>query len=1265
MSGQVTPDSYVVEKTPSRIIERTVQAKSRGLYRSAKGANEWKTISKSKAEKPSLTDAQILELSKLILRIENHYGFPCDIEWAFKKGKFYIVQSRPITTLADVKGEAAHIKFTLIFKEYHPPLWLYFWAGTQYLKYYEKLSGADVGILYKVVNNELTGYMQTDAKEVIYESLSKKIDKKFFDALFSTYKKRMSELRAIKRKIERATVHGGKLSDSALTACADEIHDITGNLYPMSNFLYVLSGEIEEIAKGKLDKLTRNGGSPALSSYLHPAYETKAMGSKKELFLLKKKYFIGKKTIKDEVAGRYRKDCKFRADVQKFAAKYQYLTSLNMGVRDAESFFPDIADVPDSLEKTAVPPQAIRKEMDTLGHIAFFKDEMSTFVVPYVKFALIEFWNQMAARLGISLEDLEQLHIDEMGFLIKMPKKDVMSLVKNRRKFTSYFHLSHSDLQIKEGESAEKDFAELEDQYVEKHDSNQDGVIVGKTGNAGKVTGKVQIIHSASALDEFAGGNILVTSYTAPEFVPIMKKAAGVITDTGGITSHAAIVSRELGIPCVVGAKIATQMLKDGDFVEVDATAGTVRILKTRDESEFEKIYTRDTTYIMQELWAYGCSSGIEKTFGWKNPNLPGIIHHMYEGSIEIWENMKATRWLEDKILETNKKDGRFIDDVLKKYGGKLSVIHALWEKKISIAELKKLIDLSEEAMPYFIAYYYSAVDDRTPKGIREKALAMRNSDEFFAQNDIRIRDSIIAAYPKIQNYETAIFVEELDSIPSLGVLKARRSNSLIVQGKNVFIGSLEDFHGSRPEFVFKEEAIESHGRDEIRGEIAQKGKTTGRVKILRRRDQVDEVVEGDIIVSPMTTPDFLPAMKKAAAFVTDEGGITCHAGIAARELKKPCIIGTKIATQALKDGDFVEVDANAGVVKILEKKEGLGGPKNLRELRPTVKRDLSLFSVEAWQAGYTKYFEEDLGWWYDVIFHHDGEKVNFYHTKDDFAYFKETVTARLMKDDALFGRLDKKFRVNVRRLKKELTRVNAKNIPVIFDLAGKIMSFYVFVVSDAFVKARPEAWKSRVLSEGVLYEADERVASFLKKKLAGRSNDPSLAHFLRYSEICEMLAGKSFSLTAVAARAKGYILFNDVFLTGVDFPTYCTQNGLMNPEQAMQAEVDTLRGVCAQKGRVCGRTKIVTSRKDFSKVKAGDIVVSIMTNATYLLVLKKSAAFVTDEGGITCHAAIIARELKKPCIIGTKIATQILKDGDLVEVDAVKGIVKIVGAAG
>ncbi|MBI5614473.1 hypothetical protein HY947_06105 [Candidatus Gottesmanbacteria bacterium] len=82
---------------------------------------------------------------------------------------------------------------------------------------------------------------------------------------------------------------------------------------------------------------------------------------------------------------------------------------------------------------------------------------------------------------------------------------------------------------------------------------------------------------------------------------------------------------------------------------------------------------------------------------------------------------------------------------------------------------------------------------------------------------------------------------------------------------------------------------------------------------------QISDVKEGEIIVSPMTMPDFLPAMKKAAAIVTDEGGILCHAAIVARELKKPCIVGTQFATQIFKTGDYVEVDAFKGTIRLIK----------------------------------------------------------------------------------------------------------------------------------------------------------------------------------------------------------------------------------------------------------------------------------------------------------------------------------------------------------
>lgn len=105
----------------------------------------------------------------------------------------------------------------------------------------------------------------------------------------------------------------------------------------------------------------------------------------------------------------------------------------------------------------------------------------------------------------------------------------------------------------------------------------------------------------------------------------------------------------------------------------------------------------------------------------------------------------------------------------------------------------------------------------------------------------------------------------------------------------------------------------------ELKGAIAFNGVVSGMVKVVMTAHEINKIKKGDILVAPTTAPSFIFGMEKAAAFVTDEGGITSHAAIVAREMKKPCIIGTKIATKILKDGMMVEVDANKGIVRIIK----------------------------------------------------------------------------------------------------------------------------------------------------------------------------------------------------------------------------------------------------------------------------------------------------------------------------------------------------------
>ena len=110
---------------------------------------------------------------------------------------------------------------------------------------------------------------------------------------------------------------------------------------------------------------------------------------------------------------------------------------------------------------------------------------------------------------------------------------------------------------------------------ISKEEVSGELILGGLAASSGVGKGRVQKIEEKN-ISDFKEGNILVTSMTNPSFVPIMKKAKAIVTDEGGITSHAAIVSREMGIPCIVGTEKATKILKDGEEITVDATHGKV-----------------------------------------------------------------------------------------------------------------------------------------------------------------------------------------------------------------------------------------------------------------------------------------------------------------------------------------------------------------------------------------------------------------------------------------------------------------------------------------------------------------------------------------------------------------------------------------------------------------------------------------------------------------------------------------------------------------
>lgn len=328
-----------------------------------------------------------------------------------------------------------------------------------------------------------------------------------------------------------------------------------------------------------------------------------------------------------------------------------------------------------------------------------------------------------------------------------------------------------------------------------------------------------------------------------------------------------------------------------------------------------------------------------------------------------------------------------------------------------------------------------------------------------------------------------------------------------------------------------------------------------------------------------------------------------------------------------------------------------------MQTLKPTVKRDLCLVSIEAWKKGYD-------AWNIPVTFFFDGSRVHFYHLQTDFDRLKTEITLSIIQDEALFTAKNNRFLLDVAALKD--FDLHPWTLQKCTDLIGSIMSFYIFVVSDKFVEAKPEAWESRKASESILYEVDDAIRKMIARFLSVLGYDQRWARVLRIDEAVEMF--KTYRLrnrNEIAERLEMYILYKNGIIIGKRFEEFCEENDWENPDlsSALAGRGESwveARGAVAFAGSITGRVVIVNTIDDCRNVYEGDVLVTTMTNITWLPAMIRCAAIVTDEGGITCHAAITARELQKPCVTGTKNATAIFKDGDTVEVDGETGTVRL-----
>ena len=552
VSGAITPDSYVITKDKEEIIDINVNKQKKALYRDDKGGNTWVNLAEDKASIQVLGEHEILELGKIIKNIEKHYGFPCDIEWSYEDGTFYIVQSRPITTLKSEETPSTVVWEKVLQRNFPPLGWT---AGGHY-----EFNGLNVGpmnwvreremhIKYKVVQSYMiqdpNAYYTSNITELIED-----IDTDFDMAIDENNAKVM----------EMVEVFSG---DSLL-----ELKKLNTQ-HKLSYGLMLIGFDVAIDIKERIDVVVKSK-SDDFEAYLATPWKPTAVQREQIALEDIRKQIAENPDKKEELLEKMEIDFGYihQDYVGKPWGKEDYETALSDGITLHSGMTEEFDDSRLSdYEKWLI---SIFKKM--------------TYMYEEGRNAMVRCaWAMKATveKLGHNPSDLLYMTASEVD-VFSESKADFISkdLVSKRKEA---FALHFDDGKYTEYSGNEEVESLIQEQGVAhlweiKNESIDE--LKGSIAYKGYAKGRARIVFTQEDSNKIEEGEILISPMTQVEFLSGIRKCAAIVTDEGGIICHAAIVSREFGKPCILATNKATQVIKTGDLVEVDANAGIVRLIK-------------------------------------------------------------------------------------------------------------------------------------------------------------------------------------------------------------------------------------------------------------------------------------------------------------------------------------------------------------------------------------------------------------------------------------------------------------------------------------------------------------------------------------------------------------------------------------------------------------------------------------------------------------------------------------------------------------
>ena len=665
-------------------------------------------------------------------KIEKHYGFPVDIEWAFESGKFYIVQSRPITTLKSQEQEkntSNHVStsygnWNLVITRN-----MSFWH--QYLSssgHY--FNTKDFGVNAK--NEQLSITVNGTETHIFVRSENMQVYAKAVMEAVDSYEK-IEKLKNKYEEFAKELVDSLERCDKNLTLENWEKFIFQYTRFTAGLFLTSVIGRagVTELTQELKDKGYKEGNITEIVGIItYPEEHTPLFNSQFDLLQIAKE--IQDKKLKE-------KDKKDR--LQEWLGNYGYIpVNFNeepWSIEDANNQLNDFLEKNAEEEINRLTNNHSKKASEAKTKLKEINnEEISTLAKALAEGTYLnEFRKNIFSRVSLGFRsifakiakiggsdnwrDCFYLTPKEMSQLIEGETISIKDLIKERENIgirateEGNIFLNDEDL-------------EKFKQYIEvlhgKAESSKSleavETIKGFTASKGNVKGIVKVILSSKDFHKLEAGDILVTTMTSVDFVPIMEKAAAFITNEGGITSHAAIVSRELDKPCIIGTQNATQILKDGDLVEVDADNGVVRIL----EKEEVKKYILgnqdvDISFLTIEMTWRGIElPDIKKQVGRNTPKsfveiIKGTTMNYYVPKDELkpFSDTCAEALLKDKKLreyldDNTVKTAKAIRDFSEKY---IDKVDTFTEKEMSGA-LLELAELQKECVIYGAVVAYA-----------------------------------------------------------------------------------------------------------------------------------------------------------------------------------------------------------------------------------------------------------------------------------------------------------------------------------------------------------------------------------------------------------------------------------------------------------------------------------------------------------------------------------------------------------------------------